>query len=95
MTGEIGARLTVLEAEVQRAAELLGALREATARLMHEKAALEARLASLGGEVARLRERDVGRARLEGEHRRLLDERRQLLGQVEGILKDLARIDGL
>ena len=33
--------------------------------------------------------------RLETEQRRLLEERRQLLGQVEGILKDLARIEGL
>ena len=33
--------------------------------------------------------------RLETEQRRLLEERRQLLGQVEAILKDLARIEGL
>jgi hypothetical protein len=33
--------------------------------------------------------------RLEAEQRRLLDERRQLLGQVESILKELARIEGL
>jgi hypothetical protein len=47
------------------------------------------------GDMERLRERDQDRLRLEAEYRRLLDDRRQLLGQVEGILKELARIDGL
>jgi hypothetical protein len=46
-------------------------------------------------QLRRLRVRLGVIARLETEQRRLLEERRQLLGQVESILKDLARIEGL
>ena len=95
MTDDLGARLTMLEEQVQRVVKSMSELREANSRLAHDKATLEAELRVLAGEVERLRERDQGRVRLEGEYRRLLDERRQLLGQVEGILKELARIDGL
>lgn len=95
MTDDLGARLTMLEEQVQRVVKSMSELREANSRLAHDKATLEAELRVLAGDVERLRERDQGRVRLEGEYRRLLDERRQLLGQVEGILKELARIDGL
>jgi len=95
VTDDLGARLTMLEEQVQRVVKSMSELREANSRLAHDKATLEADLRVLAGEVERLRERDQGRVRLEGEYRRLLDERRQLLGQVEGILKELARIDGL
>jgi chromosome segregation ATPase len=95
VSDDLGARLTALEEHVQRVVKSMGELREANSRLAHEKATLEGELRVLAGEVERLRERDQGRVRLEGEYRRLLDERRQLLGQVEGILKELARIDGL
>jgi len=95
VTDDLGARLTMLEEQVQRVVKSMSELREANSRLAHDKATLEAELRVLAGEVERLRERDQGRVRLEGEYRRLLDERRQLLGQVEGILKELARIDGL
>ena len=92
---DLVARLALLDAEVQRAIELVTALRETVARLTREKADLTAKLAGLANEAEHLRGRDSGRTRLEVEHRRLVDERRQLLGQVEGILKDLAKIDGL
>jgi len=95
VTDDLGARLTMLEEQVQRVVKSMSELREANSRLAHDKATLEAELRVLAGDVERLRERDQGRVRLEGEYRRLLDERRQLLGQVEGILKELARIDGL
>jgi FtsZ-binding cell division protein ZapB len=89
------ARLTLLEEHVQRAIELIGALRAENARLTGERQGLEARVADLTAEAESLRTRLGVIARLETEQRRLLEERRQLLGQVEGILKDLARIEGL
>ena len=95
MTEDVGARLGVLEEHVHRAVKLIEELREANARLAQEKTTLESALRTMTGDVERLRERDQGRLRLEAEYRRLLDDRRQLLGQVEGILKELARIEGL
>jgi len=95
VTEDVGARLGVLEEHVHRAVKLIEELREANARLAQEKTTLESALRTMTGDVERLRERDQGRLRLEAEYRRLLDDRRQLLGQVEGILKELARIEGL
>lgn len=95
MTEDVGARLGVLEEHVHRAVKLIEELREANARLAQEKTTLEGALRTMTGDMERLRERDQDRLRLEAEYRRLLDDRRQLLGQVEGILKELARIDGL
>jgi FtsZ-binding cell division protein ZapB len=89
------ARLTLLEEHVQRAIELIGTLRAENARLTGERQGLEARVADLTAEAESLRTRLGVIARLETEQRRLLEERRQLLGQVESILKDLARIEGL
>jgi hypothetical protein len=60
-----------------------------------ERRSLETRVADLTAEAEGLRIRLEAIGRLEAEQRRLLDERRQLLGQVEGILKELARIEGL
>ena len=95
MTEDVSARLAVLEEHVHRAVKLIEELREANARLAQEKTTLESALRTMTGDMERLRERDQDRLRLEAEYRRLLDDRRQLLGQVEGILKELARIDGL
>jgi FtsZ-binding cell division protein ZapB len=88
-------RLTVLEAQVQRAIELIGTLRAENARLIAERRSLEARVADVTREAEGLRVRLGAVGRLEAEQRRLFDERRQLLGQVEGVLKELARIEGL
>ncbi len=52
-------------------------------------------MAELTAEAEGLRIRLEVIGRLEAEQRRLLEERRQLLGQVEGILKELARIEGI
>jgi FtsZ-binding cell division protein ZapB len=95
MSEDVLARLTLLEAHVQRAIELIGSLRAENARLTTERRGLEARVAELTAEAESLRARLPVIGRLETEQRRLLDERRLLLGQVEGILKDLARIEGL
>jgi hypothetical protein len=72
-------RLLLLEQHVQRAIELIERLRAENARLTKE----------LDG--FRQREESIGR--LEAEHRRLQDERQLLLGHVEGMLKELARIE--
>ena len=95
MTEDVQERLTLLEQHVQRAIELIGTLRAENAQLATERRSLEARVADLTAEAEGLRARLAAIGRLETEQRRLLDERRQLLGQVEGILKDLARIEGL
>lgn len=95
MSDDVQARLTLLEEHVQRAIELIGTLRAENARLTAERRGVEARVADLTREAEGLRTRLAVIDRLETEQRRLLDERRQLLGQVEGILKDLGRIEGL
>ena len=95
MTEDAQARLELLEQHVQRAIDLIGTLRAENARLGAERRGLEARIVELTAEAESLRVRLGAIARLETEQRRLLEERRQLLGQVESILKDLARIEGL
>jgi hypothetical protein len=95
MTGDVPERLAVLEQHVQRAIELIGSLRADNARLTTERRGLEARVAELTKEAEGLRIRLEAISLLEAEQRRLLEERRQLLGQVESILKDLARIEGI
>ena len=92
---DVQARLAVLEQHVQRAIELIGTLRAENARLSGERRTLDARVADLTAEAEGLRTRLEVIGRLEAEQRRLLEERRHLLGQVEGILKDLGRIEGL
>jgi hypothetical protein len=95
MTEDAQARMELLEQHVQRAIDLIGTLRGENARLGAERRGLEARIVELTAEAESLRVRLGAIARLETEQRRLLEERRQLLGQVESILKDLARIEGL
>jgi FtsZ-binding cell division protein ZapB len=79
-------RLLLLEQRVQRAIELIETLRG-------EKAALTKRIETMTAEAAALRQREQATARLEADLRRLQDERQTLLGQVEGMLKELARIE--
>jgi FtsZ-binding cell division protein ZapB len=92
---DVQARIALLEQHVQRAIELIGTLRAENARLSAQHRGFETRIAELTAEAEGLRVRLGAIARLEAEQRRLLEERRQLLGQVESILKDLARIEGL
>jgi phage host-nuclease inhibitor protein Gam len=88
-------RLRLLEEQVQRAIERIGELRAENARLRAERGDAEPRVAALTAEIAALRQKAEALARLEVEHRRLLEERHQLLGQIDGVLKDLARIEGV
>lgn len=85
-SAEAGERLLLLEQHVQRAIELIE-------RLRAENAALNKRIETLTAEAATLRQREQAVARLEADLRRLQDERQTLLGQVEGMLKELARIE--
>ena len=89
------ARLALLEQHVQRAIELIGTPPGRERPALRRAPGLDARVAELTAEAEGLRIRLEVIGRLETEQRRLLEERRQLLGQVEGILKDLARIEGL
>lgn len=92
---EASERLSLLEQQVHRAVELIEALRAENARLDQERTGLAARVEALTLEVTPLRAKEQALTRLETEHRRLLAERLQLLGQVDGILKELARVDGV
>ncbi len=86
-------RLLLLEQHVQRAIELIERLRAENARLTAERAELIERLEALSKEAATLRQREQAFARLEAGHRQLVGERQVLLGHVEGMLKELARIE--
>ena len=88
-------RLALLEQSVQRVLDLLATLRAENQELRRDRATLEARTQTLMAEVGALREGARTLEHLSSEHARLLDERRQLLGQIEGILKELSRIEGL
>jgi FtsZ-binding cell division protein ZapB len=90
---EAAERLSVLEQHVQRAIELIERLRGENARLTAERAELAARVEALERDAGPLRQREQAYGRLEAEQRRLLEERQALLGHVEGMLKDLSRID--
>jgi FtsZ-binding cell division protein ZapB len=76
---DVAERLLLLEQHVQRAIEQIERLRAENARLTKE--------------VNGLRQREEAMGRLEADHRRLQEERQTLLGHVEGMLKELARIE--
>jgi FtsZ-binding cell division protein ZapB len=90
---EAGERLQLLERHVQRAIELIESLRAENDRLVRECARLSAEVETLTKEVAAARQREQALVKIETEHRRLVEERMMLLGQVEGMLKELARIE--
>ena len=93
MANELSERLGQLEQAVRRAAELI-------ARLKAERSQAEAENAALGQRAAeQARELDPLRARLGAleesgrEVSRLREERKAILAQVEGILKELDTLD--
>lgn len=79
-------RLALLEQKVQRAIELIE-------RLRAENLALTKKIETLTAEAAAAQQREQALARLETDVRRLREERQTLLGHVEGMLKELARIE--
>lgn len=79
-------RLTRLEQAVRRAAELIG-------RLKAERAALDKRVAEQGRELDDLRARVGPSVETRAELVRLRQERREVLAQVETILKELDNLE--
>jgi FtsZ-binding cell division protein ZapB len=90
---DLGERLLALEQQVQRALELIERLRAENARLVADRAGLVERIETLTKETDVARQREPALTRLEADLRRLQEERQTLLGHVEGMLKELARID--
>ena len=86
MVEGLGDRLTQLEQAVRRAADLL-------ARLKAERATLEKRVAEQARELDDLRSRAGASAEERAELQRLRQERKEVLAQVDSILKELDRLE--
>lgn len=86
MAEGLGDRLTQLEQAVRRAADLL-------ARLKAERATLDKRVAEQARELDDLRSRVGASAEERAELARLRQERREVLAQVDSILKELDRLE--
>lgn len=86
MAEGLGDRLTQLEQAVRRAADLI-------ARLKAERATLEKRVAEQARELDDLRPRVGASAEERAELARLRQERREVLAQVDSILKELDRLE--
>lgn len=89
MGDELSERLGQLEQSVRRAAELIGRLKAERARAEAEKAEIQKRLAAQGRELDELRARLGDLDEAQREVGRLHQERKEILAQVEGILKEL------
>ena len=86
MAEGLGDRLTQLEQAVRRAADLI-------TRLKAERATLEKRVAEEARELADLRSRASASAEERAELQRLRQERREVLAQVDSILKELDKLE--
>lgn len=86
MAEGLGERLTQLERAVRRAADLIS-------RLKAERATLEKRVAEQARELDDLRSRTSASAEDRAEMARLRQERREVLAQVDGILKELDKLE--
>jgi len=87
MAEGLGDRLTQLEQAVRRAADLL-------ARLKAERATLDKRVAEQARELDDLRSRADASAEERAELARLRQERKEVLAQVDSILKELDKLEG-
>lgn len=88
MAEGLGDRLTRLEQAVRRASELI-------TRLKGERATLEKRGAEQARELDDLRSRAGASAEERAELARLRQERKEVLAQVDTILKELDKLEGL
>lgn len=88
MAEGLGDRLTQLERVARRAAELI-------ARLQAERATLDKRVAEQARELDDLRSRASASAEERAELARLRQERKEVLAQVDSILKELDKLEGL
>lgn len=93
MADEVSERLGQLEQAVHRAAELISRLKAERSQLAEERADFQRRLATQARELeearARLAKAEEGQAELT----RLRQERREILTQVDGILKELDALE--
>jgi len=87
MAEGLGDRLTQLEQAVRRAADLL-------ARLKAERATLDKRVAEQARELDDLRSRAGASAEERAELARLRQERKEVLAQVDSVLKELEKLEG-
>lgn len=93
MAERLPERLDQLEQAVRRTAELITRLRAERSQFEAERAALERRLAGQAQELDTLRAHLARLERGQEELSRLRGERNEVLAQVEGILKELARLE--
>ena len=87
MAEGLGNRLTQLEQAVRRAADLI-------ARLKAERATLEKRVAEQARELDDLRSRAGASTEERAELQRLRQERKEVLAQVDSVLKELDKLEG-
>jgi len=83
---EVGDGLAKLETSVRRAVELINQLRA-------ERPRLEQRLAAQEKEIEALRQRLAALEPMEQELRRFRQERKEILSQVDAMLKELNKLD--
>lgn len=86
-------RLGQLEQAVHRAAELISRLKAERSQLVDERADREKRLAAQGRELEEARARLTRAEAAEAELAHLRQERREILNQVDGILKELDALE--
>ncbi|HLC41824.1 MAG TPA: cell division protein ZapB [Methylomirabilota bacterium] len=83
---EVGDGLARLETSVRRAVEVIHQLRA-------ERPRLEQRLTAQEKEIEALRQRLAALEPMEQELRRLRQERKEILSQVDAMLKELTKLD--
>ena len=88
MAEGLGDRLTQLEQAVRRAADLV-------TRLKAERATLEKRVAEQARELDDLRSRASASAEERAELARLRQERKEVLAQVDSVLKELDKLESV
>lgn len=93
MAHDLAERLGQLEASVRRAAELVGRLKAERLQAEAEKVGLQQRLDEQARELDELRARLGTLDEIQREVTRLREERKEILAQVEGILRELDALD--
>lgn len=93
MAHDLAERLGQLEQAVRRAAELVGRLKAERLQAEAEKVGLQQRLDEQARELDELRARLGTLDEIQREVTRLREERKEILAQVEGILRELDALD--
>ncbi len=93
MAHDLAERLGQLEQAARRAAELVGRLKAERLQAEAEKVGLQQRLDEQAREQDELRARLGTLDEIQREVTRLREERKEILAQVEGILRELDALD--